>query len=128
MKQFFKTVFASTLGVLIALGIVMMASFFFLIGIAASAGSSSSEYKPKDNSVFKLSLNGEIVEQANENPFAELMGEESTQLALPKIIKAIRKAKDNEQIKGIYLEAGNLSSLYASAETVRRELEDFKSS
>ncbi len=128
MKQFFKTVFASTLGVLIALGIVMMASFFFLIGIAASAGSSSSEYKPKDNSVFKLSLNGEIVDQANENPFAELMGEESTQLALPKIIKAIRKAKDNEQIKGIYLEAGNLSSLYASAETVRRELEDFKSS
>lgn len=128
MKQFFKTVFASTLGVLIALGIVMMASFFFLIGIAASAGSSSSEYKPKDNSVFKLSLNGEIVEQANENPFAELMGEESTQLALPKIIKAIRKAKDNEQIKGIYLEAGNLSSLYASVETVRRELEDFKSS
>jgi len=49
-------------------------------------------------------------------------------LALPKIIKAIRKAKDNEQIKGIYLEAGNLSSLYASVETVRRELEDFKSS
>ena len=127
MKHFFKTVFASTLGVLIALGIVMMASFFFFIGVAASAGGSS-EYKPKDNSVLKLSLNGEIVEQANENPFAELMGEENTQLALPNIIKAIRRAKSNEKIKGIYLEAGNLSVLYASAEALRRELEDFKSS
>lgn len=127
MKQFFKTVFASTLGVLIALAVVMIASFFFIIGITATMGGSS-EYQPKENSVFKLSLNGEVVEQINENPFSELMGEENTQMALPTVIKAIRRAKNNEQIKGIYLEAGNLSTLYASAEAIRRELEDFKSS
>lgn len=127
MKNFFKTVFASTLGVLIALGVVMVASFFFLIGIAAGMGGTT-EYQPKENSVFKLSLKGEIVEQVQENPFAELMGEDNSQMALPNIIKAIRNAKSNEQIKGIYLEAGNLSSYYASAEAVRRELEDFKSS
>ena len=41
MKQFFKTVFASTLGVLVALGIVTMGSIFFIIGVAASADGSS---------------------------------------------------------------------------------------
>ena len=41
MKQFFKTVFASTLGVLVALGIVTMGSVFFIIGVAASADGSS---------------------------------------------------------------------------------------
>ena len=92
MKQFFKTVFASTLGVLIALAVVMIASFFFIIGITATMGGSS-EYQPKENSVFKLSLNGEVVEQINENPFSELMGEENTQMALPTVIKAIRRAK-----------------------------------
>ena len=48
MKQFFKTVFASTLGVLIALGIVTMGSIFFFIGVAASSGGST-EYKPSKN-------------------------------------------------------------------------------
>ena len=37
MKQFFKTVFASTLGVLVALGIVTMGSIFFIIGVKRSA-------------------------------------------------------------------------------------------
>lgn len=127
MKQFFKTVFASTLGVLIALGIVMMGSVFFFIGVAASAGGSS-EYKPDKNTVFKLSLNGALSDQAVSNPFAELMGESGEQLTVSEVVKAIRRAKANENIKGIYLEAGSLSSGFAGLEAIRRELEDFKES
>ncbi len=127
MKQFFKTVFASTLGVLIALGIVTMGSIFFFIGVAASSGGST-EYKPSKNTVFKLSLNGTLVEQSVKNPFSELMGESSGQLAVPDVIKAIRRAKADDNIKGIYLEAGSLSSGFAGVEAIRRELEDFKSS
>ena len=81
MKQFFKTVFASTLGVLVALGIVTMGSIFFIIGVAASADGSS-EYKPDKNTVFKLSLDGVLVDQAVKNPFSELMGESSNQMAV----------------------------------------------
>lgn len=127
MKQFFKTVFASTLGVLVALGIVSMVSFFLIIGVAATAGSSP-EYKPEKNTVFKLSLNGVLVDQSVENPFAELMGESSNQLAVSNVVKAIRRAKANENIKGIYLEAGSLSSGFAGLEPIRRELLDFKES
>lgn len=127
MKQFFKTVFASTLGVLIALGIVMVVSFFFVIGIVASA-EGTTEYKPTENTVFKLSLKGTLVDQAVQNPFAELMGETNEQLALSDVVKAIRRAKTNDYIKGIYLEAGLLSSGFANIEAIRRELVDFKNS
>ena len=97
MKQFFKTVFASTLGVLVALGIVTMGSIFFIIGVAASADGSS-EYKPDKNTVFKLSLDGVLVDQAVKNPFSELMGESSNQMAVSDVIKAIRRAKANDNI------------------------------
>lgn len=127
MKQFFKTVFASTLGVLVALGIVTMGSIFFIIGVAASADGSS-EYKPEKNTVFKLSLNGVLVDQAVKNPFSELMGESSNQMAVSDVIKAIRRAKANDNIKGIYLEAGSLSTGFAGIEAIRRELVDFKDS
>lgn len=127
MKQFFKTVFASTLGVLVALGIVTMGSIFFIIGVAASADGSS-EYKPDKNTVFKLSLDGVLVDQAVKNPFSELMGESSIQMAVSDVIKAIRRAKANDNIKGIYLEAGSLSTGFAGIEAIRRELEDFKDS
>ena len=106
MKQFFKTVFASTLGVLVALGIVTMGSIFFIIGVAASADGSS-EYKPDKNTVFKLSLDGALVDQAVKNPFSELMGEKSGQTAIDDVVKAIRRAKANDNIKGIYMEAGS---------------------
>lgn len=127
MKQFFKTVFASTLGVLIASAIMVLGLVFFAIGFAASSGSSTI-YIPEKNSVFKLSLKGALTEQAVENPFAELMGESSEQLSVSDVIKAIRRAKANENIKGIYLEAGSMTGGFASVEAIRRELKDFKES
>ena len=117
MKQFFKTVFASTLGVLVALGIVTMGSIFFIIGVAASADGSS-EYKPDKNTVFKLSLDGVLVDQAVKNPFSELMGESSNQMAVSDVIKAIRRAKANDNIKPVrFLQA--LQGLRRSAASWR---------
>lgn len=127
MKQFFKTVFASTLGVLIASGILVICSIFFILGVVASAESTSA-YTPEKNTVFKLSLAGTLSDQAVQNPFAELMGESDDQMSVADVIKAIRRAKDNENIKGIYLEAGHISGGFAGLEAIRRELKDFKGS
>ena len=63
--------------------------------------------------MFKLSLDGVLVDQAVKNPFSELMGESSNQMAVSDAIKAIRRAKANDNIKGIYLEAGSLSTGFA---------------
>lgn len=127
MKQFFKTVFASTLGVLIATGILVIGCVCFIIGLAASS-SGSSVYTPEKNTVFKISLKGTLADQVNKNPFAELMGETGEEMSVSDVIKAIRRAKENENIKGIYLEAGHLSGGFAGIEAIHRELKDFKTS
>lgn len=127
MKQFFKSMFASVLGVLIAMGVIILGGLALLMGIAASSGSSST-YVPKDNSVLKLSLKGSLSDTATENPFGSLMGEEDESLAVQDVVKAIRTAKVNEKIKGIYLDAVGVSGGFAGFEAIRRELVDFKES
>ncbi|WP_455628599.1 signal peptide peptidase SppA [Parabacteroides chinchillae] len=127
MKQFFKMMFASTLGVLIAAGIFSVCSIFFIMGILASA-EGSSEYMPEKNTVFKLSLKGTLSDQAVKNPFDEIMGETNSRMSLVDITKAIRCAKTNDNIKGIYLEVDGLSGGFAGFEAIQRELKDFKES
>lgn len=123
MKQFFKTVFASTFGVLIASGIILLGFIMLVIGL-----SNEPQYKPEKNTVFKLTLKGELVDQATKNPLADILGESSNQIGLSDIIKSIRYAKENNNIKGIYLEAGGLSGGFASLQTIRTELTNFKES
>ena len=126
MKQFFKTMFASVFGALIAMGIFLMAGIAFLAGVVASS-SSSSTYKPAKNTVFKLSLKGTLTEQSNDNPLAGLLSSSDEQVALPDLIHAIQKAKQNPDVKGIYLEGSELAGGFASFSALRRALEDFKS-
>lgn len=127
MKQFFKMMFASALGVLLASGIILLISFFILIGIITSL-SSSSDYQPKPNTVFKLSLNGTIADNAEENPLSLLLGEKSNTLSLKDILSAIEAAKYNSHIQGIYLEGGLLITGTSNLDAIRRALEDFRES
>ncbi|MDR1646126.1 MAG: signal peptide peptidase SppA [Tannerellaceae bacterium] len=126
MKQFFKMMFASALGGLVAIGAVILIGTFVLVGIVA-AFDSSPEYVPSSGAVFKLSLNGPLYETAEENPFDFLsFGEMVSPIAIKDILKAIRAAKENDRIKGIYLEAGALQGGTASLDIIRRALADFK--
>lgn len=126
MKQFFKNIFASTFGVLFAFVIICIVGSFVLAGIIASSASES-EYKPKENTVFKLTLSGSIADNAISNPFMEIMGEEEP-LSLSKILLSIRLAKENKNIKGIYLETGSTETSVASLAAIRKALVDFKES
>ncbi|MDR1683543.1 MAG: signal peptide peptidase SppA [Candidatus Symbiothrix sp.] len=126
MKNFFKMMFASTLGVFIAGIILTFVSFFIFIGIAASLGSSNS-YVLQDNSVLKINLDGAISEREIENPFQFLFSSSSIDTyGLNDILSAIEKAKSNNKIKGIYIEAGQTMTGYASMEPIRKALLDFK--
>ncbi|MDR1918667.1 MAG: signal peptide peptidase SppA [Tannerellaceae bacterium] len=128
MKQFFKMMFASALGGLLAIGLVIIILTFSFFAMAAAFGSSP-EYVPKSQTVFKLSLNGILTETAEENPFEFLsFGGMTAPLAVKDILKSIRVAKENDNIKGIYLEAGSLSAGTASLDIIRRALIDFKTS
>lgn len=119
--------FASALGVFVAGGLMIIASIFVLIGIVTSLGTSSS-YTPKANTVFKIKLDGTLSDNVSENPFALLMGEEGQSLSMKDLQTAIRTAKDNDNIRGIYLESGTLASGSANLKALRETLTDFKES
>ena len=126
MKDFLKNVLATITGIIL-LGMIMgILSIISMVGLAASsAGSTNVE----ENSVFTLMLSGQLQERTADNPFSMLSGEVSENLGLDNMLSAIRKAKDNENIKGIYIEAGLFSSdTPASAHAIREALLDFKKS
>jgi protease-4 len=127
MKQFFKMMFASTLGALVATGVIVLLGTFMFIGVVASV-SNQPAYTPSSGTVLKLSLNGSLADNAEENPFAMLLGEKATQLSLKDILKSIRVAKNEPNIKGIYIESGIFSSGTANIDAIRRALIDFKES
>ena len=128
MKQFFKMTLATICGIVIFL---MIAGFFLVISLVGMMASDSASTKVKDNSVFVINLNGSINERAESaSVYDEIlsMGDMSA-MGLDDLIASIRKAKDNENIKGIYLEGGEASyDSPASAQQLRDALKDFKTS
>ena len=123
MKDFFKNVFATMLG-LFLFGIVMsFMGVMCLIGIIAS---SSSTTKIEDNSVLVLKLDGSMTEQEEENMMNSLQGISS--LSFEGTMKAIKKAKDDDKVAGIYLEAGQFGADLAQAEEIEKALLDFRKS
>ena len=119
--------FASTLGVMLAMGIILTVLISMTIGYIATVGSTP-DYTPKSNTVFKIKLDGTLADNPTENPFSALMGDKENMLSLKDLLETIRIAKQNDKIAGIYIESGLLSSGSASLEAIRRSLIDFKES
>ena len=126
MKDFLKSVLATITGIIV-LGIIMaIISVISMVGLVASSAGST---KVAENSVFTLVLSGQLDERTADDPLGMLTGQVSENLGLDDIVCAIKKAKDNEDIKGIYIEAGMFSSdTPASSHAIREALLDFKKS
>lgn len=125
MKDFLKHVLATIVG-LFGFGIVMLIlGFISLVGIMVSGNGTT---KIDDNSVLVINLQGDISEKAEEDFIGRLTGNRINQLGLNELKDAIKKAQDNDKIKGIYLQAGVLQSDYATLQELRNTLADFKKS
>lgn len=123
MKDFFKYMLATMLAMVIMGVFAMVMSLVMLLSVAAAG-----EQKPvvKDGSVLRLSLAGVVNERAVDNPFAELLGNEMLQeQGLDQMINAIKAARDNDKIKGMYIEAGALSADFAVMQELRAAIADF---
>ena len=128
MKQFFKMTLATICGIAI---FITVTGLFFIISLVGMLASESASTSVKDNSVFVISLNGTIDERADEDsPLAALMGAADMEsMGLDDLISSIRKAKENDDIKGIYLEGGIAEfDSPATAQQLRDALADFKKS
>ena len=128
MKQFLKMTLATICGIVI-LGLVM--TLFFVISLVGMVASDSAKTKVKENSVFVLKFDGVVSERAQaESPFDDLLGlAVGESVGLDDLLASIRKAKAEENIKGIYIEGGEMGfDSPATAQQVRDALKDFKSS
>ena len=125
MKQFFKNVAATIVGIF-AFGLIMsILSFICLIGMVAASSGKPSIAK---NSVMVLKLQGQIEDRSGDNLLGQFTGNQFNNLGMNKILSAIKKAEKEDNIKGIYLEAGVLESDYATLQEIRKALDDFKKS
>ena len=126
MKQFFKFVFATMTGIILL--------FLLFIGIVAAIASAAGKEKKSTieaNSILALDLNYRIPEVTDNNPFAGLsVGNMNPKKAvgLTEIRACIKKAKTDDNIKGIYLELGINDNGFATLEAIRQSLLDFKKS
>lgn len=129
MKQFFKFTLASIVGSLVTIGLFFLI-FFVVISVLIS-GLGSKETKIKDNSILKISLATDIPDRASDNPFqnVDLFSFESKKtLGLNDILKNIEKAKNDDNIKGIYLDLTIIQAGFATIEEIRNKLIEFKES
>lgn len=124
MKDFFKNVLATAVGVLL---VGFITGFFMVVSLVGMALSQSETASVADNSVLVLRLTGSLSERANDDVLASLFGDRIPKLGLATMTEAIRQAKESDKVKGIYIEAGAFApDSYASLAAIRRELEEFR--
>ena len=134
MKSFFKTIIASTLGALIALGVMSFVGGLIAAAVMAAAFGSAS--KPlvivEPNTILSLKLDNPIVDRVTNNPVDMVknfnFGSKSTAIGLNQLLLGIKAAAGDENIKGIYLDVSNLQAGIAVIEELRAALLDFKES
>ena len=124
MKQFLKFTLAAAAG--LVLGVF---SIIIIFSILAASGDSK-EVKLDEPHVLRIELNGEIQDRVEEMAFdlSEITGQDVNILGLNDILANIKKAKTDENIKGIYIEIGMISAGFATREEIRNALLDFKES
>ena len=125
MKDFLKFTLATITGIIVS-GVVLF--FVSILVFFSMVSSSESETQVHKNSIMMLDLNGALVERSQDNPFDFLLGDEYSTYGMDDILSSIKKAKENDDIKGIYIQATSLGTGFASLEEIRNALKDFKES
>jgi len=128
MKEFFKFTLASIVGIMIA-GLLLL---FVTIGIISAMVSSADQtVQIQSNSVLLLKFDYQIVDRAKNNPLEGLdfgIFQGAKTVGLNDMLDCIRKAKTDDNIKGIYLNPMDVQAGMATVEEIRAALKDFKTS
>ena len=123
MKQFFKFMFAS------CLGMTLFTVLIGLIGIGILTQVSKSAEKTEEitpNTILKISLNSLVPERTNNAAINPYEFNTDDVIGLQEMIETIERAKNDDDIKGIYLEMTNPQLGFAGMSVLRRAIEDFQ--
>ena len=126
MGQFIKFVFASCLGVFLAMMVLFFVGASMAGGLAASMGSKTVNVKP--NSILELNFDEVVPEKTNNVPMDPYSFENEDVVGLHDIVKAIETAKEDSNIKGIFIDAIASNGGFATKSIIRNALVDFKES
>ncbi len=127
MKSFLKQVLAVIVGIC-SVGAFATLMFFVMLGVMLATG--DEKQSVSDNSILRIELTGTVVDRSTpDNPLNQLLGRSNaSSQGLDVLIEAIKTAKGDKRIKGIYIEGGTMSSDFATLQELRGALVDFKSS
>ncbi|MDX1627088.1 MAG: signal peptide peptidase SppA [Fulvivirga sp.] len=121
--NFLKRVLSTLVG-LIIFSLIGILIFFLII----SGLTKESEVVVEENTVLHLKLDKPISEVAFNNAFEDVFPSAPSTIGLVQVKEAISYAKEDENIKGIYLEAPYLITGMAITQEIRESLADFKRS
>ncbi|MGE4289619.1 MAG: signal peptide peptidase SppA [Salinivirgaceae bacterium] len=129
MKGFLKYTLASFVGILL----FSVIGFFIIIGVigAISSASNNKTVTIKPNTILYMTLDKPIVDRASDNPFEGMSFpsfDNQGQSGLNVILKNLKKAKEDENIKGIFMELSYIPAGMATVDEIRNALLDFKTS
>jgi protease-4 len=117
--------FASCLGVILAGFLLTLIG----VGVVAQLADQADEKKPvKPNTVLHLTLDQQVPEQTNNlemNPF-DLKNQHI--LGVNDMINAIKQAKTDDRVQGIYLDLKQVMAGPATSRAIRQAIDDFRSS
>lgn len=126
MKKFFKSILATIIGVLISCLIIVGVGLLVLFNLI---GNSTESYSLKENTILTIKLSGMMKDRVTQNPLYDYLDVGGNpEISLTDILSAIKKAKNDDHIKGIYIRSGYFSAPNASLLEIRNALKDFKSS
>ncbi|HLK96914.1 MAG TPA: signal peptide peptidase SppA, partial [Hymenobacter sp.] len=124
MRQFFKYVLATFTG----LTLFLLLSFVLLLVSLAALVSTDSEATVASDSVLELKLDKPIDERESRQSVTSIFSSQADNIGLDKLKATIRRAKTDDDIKGIFLNVELVQAGMASLEEIRDALLDFKKS
>lgn len=129
MKQFFKFMFASMLGTILTIILIFFIFMGLIISIASYAEDEAVKIDP--NTILYVQFDEPIVDRTPNNPFENFNFEKfeaSLPLGLNDILKNIKKASEDNNIKGIFMDISVIPAGIATVEEIRDALIEFKNS
>jgi protease-4 len=128
MKEFFKYVFATVVGIVISSIVLGIIGFVIFIGMIASVGSEK-DTVVKKNSILYLNLDQAITERTPESSFGQLFGGSSDKsIGFNDVIRALKKAQQDDNIQAVYINVSAPNAGMATMLEVRNAIIEFRKS
>ena len=128
MKEFFKYVFATVVGIILSTIVLGILFIMLIVGLVSSMEADTTT-EVKKSSILYLNLDQTITERTPESSFGSLLGGFSDRsIGFNDIIKALKKAETDDNIEAIYLNVSAPNAGMATMLEVRDAIIEFKKS